>query len=95
MANTAYKAILLTKEETRDAMKCGLAYALENKDRWIDINIEDPYEHFSGYDSSRTYVVFNDIAYTMFKDYIFPVENIRLFILTDRDLATDRIPSDG
>lgn len=84
-----YYALLLTHEESRDARKCGFKFAIENKDRWREITMDDPPSHIGTYDVSTTYIVFDNIAYTIFKDYVFPDDNQRVYILKDRQLEND------
>lgn len=84
-----YKAIFLTKEESRSAENTGWKFAQLNKDRWEDMGFDDPQSEVSTYDVSTTYIVHDNIAYTIFKDYMIPQEGIRLFILKDRNLSTD------
>lgn len=86
-----YYALLLTPAESRNAMDCGFKFAMSNKDRWREITMDDPSAHMGTYDVSTTYVVFDNVAYTIFKDYIFPDENQRVYILKDRQLENDMI----
>lgn len=91
----SYKGIFLTKEESRSAENTGWKFAYNNKDRWEDIGLSDPQSEIATYDVSTTYVVHNNTAYTIFKDYVIPQENTRLFIFKDRNLATDNIEEES
>lgn len=84
-----YKVLRLSYQESKDVMCTGLKFAMANQDRWEDIDVDDISAHLGTYDYGTTYVVFDNIAYTIFKDYIFPKENQRLFILKNRELSTD------
>ena len=86
-----YYALLLTPEESKNAMDFGLKYALANRSRWKEITMDDPPSHIGTYDVSTTYMVFDNIAYTIFKDYVFPNENQRVYILKDRRLDNDMV----
>ena len=86
-----YKALLLTKKESKDPMCCGYKYAYNNKDRWVELTIDEADKHLGTYDVSKTSIVMDDVVYTIYKDFIIIDENIRLYILQARDLENDRI----
>lgn len=86
-----YKMFLLTAEETRQPLCCGLAYAMKNESRWIDSGVTDPENHFSTYDAGRTFFMYNDKAYMISRDYIMPEKGVRLYILTNRNLKNDQV----
>lgn len=86
-----YKALLLTKKESKDPMCCGYKYAYNNKDRWTELSIEEPDKQLGTYDVSKTSVVIDDVVYTIYKDFIIISENVRLYVLQARDLENDRI----
>ena len=86
-----YKALCLTKKESKNPMFCGYKYAYNNKDRWIELTMDEPDKQLGSYDVSKTSVVVEGIVYTIYKDFIIIDENIRLFILQARDLENDRI----
>lgn len=92
MAAVKCCVMLLTKEESRNVANLGYAYAYKNKDRWIEVGFDDVHSLFPvGYDSSRSYIVNENTAYTMYKDYLIIDENIHLFLGQNRDLDTDRV----
>ena len=84
-----YKVILLSKEESKDVDNLGYKFAKENETRWKDMGIEAPESEISTYDYGTTYLVYDDVVYTIFKDYIIPDKGVRLFILKNRALETD------
>ena len=87
-----YKGLFLTKKESKDAMCLGYAYAYEKKDRWETINV--PSTDIGEYDFGTTFLVKENVVYTIHKDYIIMDENIRLYILKRIDRSTDTIPED-
>ena len=90
-----YKALLLTKKESKDPMCCGYKFAYNNKSRWVDLGISDPETEIATYDVSKTSIVKNNMVYTIYKDFIILDENIRLYILQHRDLENDRIETES
>ena len=86
-----YKAFPLTKKESKNPMFCGYKYAYENKNRWVELTMDEPDKQLGTYDVSKTSVVLDGIVYTIYKDFIIIDEDIRLFILQARDLENDRI----
>ncbi len=83
-----YKYICLTKKESKDASMSGFAYVYKNKDRWKDLPNLTP-EDIGNYNYGTSFIVIDNVAYTMFKDYCFPEDNVRLYVLRNRGLGTD------
>lgn len=61
-----YYAFLLTEDEINNPIKCGYGYIKENEDRLIetDVLIE-----VNTYDKGTSMLVYNDVVYTIFKDF--------------------------
>ena len=61
-----YYAFLLTEDEITNPIKCGYGYIRENEDRLIetDVLIE-----VNTYDKGTSMLVYNDVVYTIFKDF--------------------------
>ena len=85
-----YKYICLTRKESNDASLSGFSFVYKNKDRWQDLPNVTP-EDIGTYNYGTTFIVIDNVAYTMFKDYIFPEDNVRLYVLKDRGLGTDKV----
>ena len=85
------KFFCLSKEDSQDPEKCGLKYAISKKGEWKPCPVSDMLAQINQYQSATSYIVIDNIAYTIFKDYIILSENTRLYILKDRNLDTDRL----
>lgn len=83
----------LTVEESRDARNCGLAFALKNRDRWVDI--EPIRESFNTYDKGTTVMVHEGAVYNIFKDYNDIQEGYRLYIGRNLNLDYDKIEEES
>lgn len=85
------KFFCLSKEDAKDPEKSGLKYAMSKRGEWKPCAVTDILSQINQYQSATSYVVIDNIAYSIFKDYILISENTRLYILKDRDLDTDRL----
>lgn len=86
-----YKVLLLTAEETKNPMCCGLKFAMDNQSRWKDSGVGGADAHFSTYDAARTFFVYDNVAYMISRDYIMPDKGVRLYVLTNRNLKNDQV----
>ena len=84
-----YKGLFLTKKESKDAECLGYAYAYEKKDRWENLNA--PPTDIGEYDFGTTFIVKENVVYTIHKDYVILDEDVRLYILKRMDRNTDMI----
>ena len=86
------KMLRLTKDESSNPRTTGYAFAYSHKDRWEEMTgIGDAVDT---YDTATTFLVKDDTVYTIYRDLILLDEGVRLYILKNRDLETDRIPED-
>lgn len=74
----AYKALYLTKDETKDGRNLGLKFVLENKDRWEDID-NSTYE-LQTYDKGTSQIVHENKLYMIHRDFIFVDNAERVFL---------------
>jgi len=84
-----YKGLFLTNKESKDAACLGYAYAFENKDKWETLNVSSG--DIDTYDFGTTFIVKENVVYTIHKDYLITDEDTRLYILKRMDRATDVI----
>lgn len=87
-----YKGLFLTKKESKNAECLGFAYAYENKDRWETMNV--PSSDLGEYDFGTTFIVKENVVYTIHKDYLIVDEDTRLYLLKRMDRNTDVIPEE-
>lgn len=85
----SYRFLPLSKTESLNAKHWGLKFALENEDRWINVNASN-YE-LQTYDRGTTYVVLEGVAYAIARDFVFIDKNVRLLVGRDLNLNTDII----
>lgn len=79
---------LTFKEQDNPANK-GYRYALENKSRWIDMG--EAKDEVNTYDKGTTNLVYKNVVYNIFKDYVSIDENYRVYIGCDMNLSYDRL----
>ena len=82
-----YKALYLTKDETKDGKNLGLKFVLKNKDRWEDIS-HSTYE-LQTYDKGCSQVVHNNKLYMIHRDFIFVDTQERVFLCKCYDAEVD------
>lgn len=67
----------LTKEEANSPIKTGFTYMMENKSRWIES--ADLLE-INTYDRGTTHIVFEEVPYLIYKDYLDITNKQRIYI---------------
>lgn len=72
-----YYAFLLKRDEISDPIKCGYGYIMENEDRLIetDVLIE-----VNTYDKGTTMVVYDNVVYSIFKDFVDLSNSRRIYL---------------
>ena len=73
-----YYAYLLSKEDIKDGRKKGLAYAIKNKNKWVDISAVK--DEINTYDKGTTVLCYKQTAYNIYKDYVSIDEQYRVYI---------------
>ena len=79
----------LTFKEQDNPSNKGYRYALENKSRWIDMG--EAKDEVNTYDRGTTNLVYKNVAYNIFKDYVNIDEKYRVYIGCDMNLSYDRL----
>ena len=77
-----YYDYLLSKEDIKDGRKKGLAYAIKNKNKWVDISAVK--DEINTYDKGTTVLSYKQTAYNIYKDYVSIDEQYRVYICEER-----------
>ena len=80
------KVLCLTAAESKNPECWGYRYVKKNESRYKDIDVSP---HLDTYDYGTTYVVVDDVVYTIARDFIDVTNNQRIYVLKDMRLSTD------
>ena len=84
-----YKALYMTREETKHSSNFGLKFVMENKDRWEDIS-DTTYE-LQTFDRGITNIVHENKVYMIHRDFVFVDTQERVFLLKHYDAGIDYV----
>lgn len=84
-----YYLFPLSKEEHITPANKGYRYALENKSKWVDLG--EVKDEVDTYDKGTTVLVYKNVVYNIFKDYVNIDEKYRVYIGCDLDMTYDRL----
>lgn len=84
-----YYLMPLTNTEQLQPKNKGFAFALNNKDRWIEMG--DAKDEVNTYDRGTTVLVYKNIPYNIFKDYVSIDEQYRVYIGCQMNYDYDRL----
>ena len=83
-----YYLMPLTNEESMKPKNKGFAFALNNRDRWVELG--DAKDEVNTYDRGTTVPVYKNIPYNIFKDYVSIDEEYRVYIGCQMNYDYDR-----
>lgn len=81
----------LTEKESFTPVKTGWLYATANKDRWVQFD-DILKEHMvdPDYSENKFHIVYNNIPYDVYKDYLDVNNDERVFILKPSIISSDK-----
>lgn len=85
-----YYIFPLEAAEMKAGNRTGFAYALKNKDRWVDASDILSVE-INTYDKSVTHIVYNNKVYYIHQDYVNISENYRVYICKESKMESELI----
>ena len=83
----SYKALFLTREDAKIGNNFGYNFVKNNQNKWVDI-ANSTYE-LQTYNKGTSEVVYNDVVYTVHKDFILLQDAVRVFVCIPTGRSSD------
>ena len=90
MADVKHIMVPVSRAEAQNGMNLGYKFAMENQDRWIELDYTFTTDFATGFDKGTTSIVLKGKVYALHKDYLDPDNNRRIYIVKELDLSSDR-----
>lgn len=88
-----YKALFLSKEDSRNSKNFGYKYLMEHQSEFVDIS-DSTYE-LQTYDRGTTQMVYEGKVYMIHKDFVFLEKAERVFLMVTYDAEIDAYVESG